>query len=92
MIYTNESQIKFVKDVETFFHHIVFERKENFHPEDMFEDYVRCEGRINTFTLEECTFYNSLMDENFKVCDNYGVYISSIGLTELQMALGITVA
>lgn len=35
MTYTNESHIKTVKDVETFFHHIVSERKVNFHPDDM---------------------------------------------------------
>lgn len=54
MIYTNESHILSVKDVKAFFHHIVFERKVNFHPDDMFEDDVSCEGGINTFTLEEC--------------------------------------
>ena len=43
MTYTRESHIKSVKDVETFFHHIVSERKGNFHPDDMFEDYVSCE-------------------------------------------------
>ena len=53
-----------MKDVETFFHHIVFERKVNFHPDDMFEDYVSCESGINTFTLDECAIYNRLVDES----------------------------
>ena len=44
MNYNTESHINTVKDVETFFHHIVFERKVNSHPDDMFEDYVSCEG------------------------------------------------
>lgn len=88
MVYTNENHITSVKDVESFFHHIVFERRVNFHPDDMFEDYVSCEGGINTFTLEECSVYNRLMDESFKVCEKEGVDIYSIGLTELQTALG----
>lgn len=92
MIYTNESHIKSVKDVEAFFHHIVFERKVNFHPDNMFEDYVSCEGGINTFTLAECAIYNHLMDECFAVCKNEDVDIYGIGLEELQTALGLKTA
>ena len=87
MTYTSESHIKSVRDVEAFFHHIVSERKVNFHPDDMFEDYVSCEGGINTFTLDECAEYNRLMDESFAVCNNEGVDIYAIGLEELQTAL-----
>ena len=92
MTYTSESHIKSVKDVETFFYHIVSERRVNFHPDDMFEDYVSCEGGINTFTLGECAVYNRLMDESFVICKKEGVDIYSIGLEELQKALGINVA
>ena len=87
MTYTSDSHIMSVKDVKTFFHHIVSERKVNFHPDDMFEDYVLCEGGINTFTLGECAIYNRLMDESFAVCNNEGVDIYAIGLEELQTAL-----
>lgn len=87
MVYSSNSHIKSVKDVEAFFHHIVFERKVNFHPDDMFEDYVSCEGGINTFTLEECAIYNRLMDESFSVCEKEGIDIYSIGLDELQAML-----
>lgn len=92
MTYNSNSHIKSIKDVEIFFHHIVFERKVNFHPDDMFEDYVSCEGGINTFTLEECAIYNRLMDESFAVCEKEEVDIYEIGLEELQGALGIYVA
>lgn len=92
MTYNANSHIMTVKDVETFFRHIVFERKVNFHPDDMFEDYVSCEGGINTFTLEECAIYNRLMDESFAICEKEEVDIYSIGLNELQGALGINVA
>ena len=63
MIYGKENHILSTKDVETFFHHLVLERKVNFHPDDMFEDYVSCEGGINTFTIDECAIYNRLMNE-----------------------------
>ena len=92
MVYNSNSHIKSVKDVEALFHHIVFERKVNFHPDDMFEDYVSCEGGINTFTIEECAIYNRLMDESFAVCKKEGVDIYEIGLEELQEALGINIA
>lgn len=84
MTYNNESHIKSVEDVKVFFHHLVDERKVNFHPDDMFEDYVSCEGGINTFTLEECALYNRLMDESFKVCKDVGVDIYRIGFAEVQ--------
>lgn len=89
MTYTCDSHIRSVKDVETFFHHIVYERKVNFHPDDMFEDYVSCEGGVNTFTLEECAIYNRLMDECFTLCENEDVDIYSIGLDELKTAIGL---
>lgn len=83
MIYTITSHITTVKEVETFFHHIVYERKVNFHPDNMFEDYVSCERGIPIFTLSECAIYNRLMDESFKVCEKEGVDIYEIGLKEL---------
>ena len=83
MTYTSESHIKSVKDVDAFSHHIVFERKVNFHSDDIFEDYVSCEGSINTFTLDECSIYNRLMDESFAVCKKEGVDIYKIGLEVL---------
>lgn len=84
MIYTKESHIKSVKDVEKFFLHIVYERKVNFHPDNMLEDCVSYEGGINTFTLEECGVYNCLMDESFKECEKERVDIYEIGMNELM--------
>ena len=92
MIYGKEYHILSTKDVETFFHHLVLERKVNFHPDDMFEDYVSCEGGINTFTIEERAIYNRLMDESFAVYKNEGVDIYEIGLEELQTAIGLKTA
>ncbi len=84
MTYNMDSHIKSVEDVKAFFHHLVYERKVNFHLDDMFENYVFCEGGINTFTFEECAIYNRLMDESFKACEKEGVDIYGIGLAEVQ--------
>lgn len=83
MTYTSSTHICSVEDVKSFFHHIVSERKVNFHPDNMFEDYVSCERGIPTFTLEECAIYNRLMNESFKACEKEGVDIYEIGLTQL---------
>ena len=40
MGYSANSHIESIKDVETFFHHLIDERKVNFHPDDDFADYV----------------------------------------------------
>lgn len=87
MTYNNESHIRSVEDVKAFFHHLVDERKVNFHPDDMFEDYVPCEGGINSFALGERALYNRLMDESFKACDKEGVDIYGIGLAEVQSSI-----
>ena len=76
-----------VKDVKTFFHHIVSERKVNFHPDDMFEDYVSCEGGINTFTLGECAVCNRRMDESFAISEKEGVDIYGIDYDRFQYVI-----
>ena len=40
MAYNKDSHIKSVEGVKAFFHHLVDERKQNFHPDDDVEDYV----------------------------------------------------
>ena len=80
MTYTDESHIRTVEDVQAFFHHLVDERKVSFHPDNMFEDYVSCEGGVNTITLGECPKYNRLMDESFKACEKEGADIYKIAL------------
>lgn len=89
MIYTNESHIKSVKDVEAFFHHIVYDRKVNFHPDDSFEDYIDIHTKEASFTSDECNIYNRLMDEAFEVCEREGVDIYEIGMNELFPMMGL---
>lgn len=63
MIYGKEYHILSTKEVETFFHHLIKERKVNFHPDDIFEDYDSYEGEINTFRIDEYSINNRLMNE-----------------------------
>lgn len=87
MTYNNESHIKSVEDIKTFFHHFVDERKVNFHPDDRFEDYVSCEDESKTFTQNECAVYNHLMDKCIEVCEKNGADIYAIGFDLMQEAL-----
>lgn len=88
MTYNNESHIRSVEDVKAFSHHLVEERKVNFHPDAMFEDYVSCEGGIHTSTLAECALYNRLMDESFKACNKDGVDIYEFGVEIQRRGIG----
>ena len=87
MQYNNETRITSVDDVKEFFHHLVSERNLNFHLDDRFEDYVSCDDGSNTFSQEESSVYNRLMDESFAVCEKNGVDIYAIGFELMQKAL-----
>ena len=84
MTYTAASHINSVKDVEVFFHHIVDERKVNFHPDDDFANYVSLKDHTPTFSDEEVAIYNRLMAESFNVCDKENVDIYEIGIEYLM--------
>ena len=84
MTYDKDSHIKSAEDVKAFFHHLVNERKLNFHPDDDFADYVSYDEKTPSFTKEEVEVYNRLMEESFNVCDAAGIDIYEIGLQELQ--------
>lgn len=87
MVYTSDSHITTVEEVKNFFHHLVFDRQLDFHPDDMFEDYVSCQPSIHGITLEECPLYNRLMDECFKVCDAQDADIYDLGWEQLEKAI-----
>lgn len=84
MGYSANSHIESIKDVETFFHHLIDERKVNFHPDDDFADYICFEDKTPTFTEDEVVIYNRLMDESFDVCEKAAVDIYGIGIEEIQ--------
>lgn len=87
--YTETDHISTTEEVKQFFHHIVQDRKINFHPDDAFEMYVSIETHEPSFTAEECKLYNRLMEESFYVCEKRNVDIYEIGLDELYPDLNI---
>lgn len=89
MTYNNESHIKSIEDVKTFFHHLVNERKVNFHPDDDFADYIGYEDKTPTFTEEEVFLYNRLMEESFDVCEEANADVYEIGFDVLRPAIGL---
>ena len=90
MTYTAASHINSVKDVEVFFHHLVDERKVNFHPDDDFANYICLADKTPSFSAAEVTVYNRLMDESFDVCDKADVDIYDIGFNELTKGMNMT--
>ncbi len=82
-----KSHITSVADVKAFFHHLVDERKVNFHPDDDFADYISIDDQTPTFTDDEVILYNRLMEESFDACEAAGVDIYELGLQELEKAL-----
>ena len=92
MTYTAASHINSVIDVEVFFHHLIDERKVNFHPDDDFANYVSLKDHTPTFSDEEVAIYNRLMDESFEVCEKASVDIYGIGMDEFQQLFEVKAA
>ena len=86
MDYNVDSHILSVDDVRMFFHHLVEERKVNFHPDDDFANYVSLKDHTPTFSDEEVVIYNRLMDESFDVCDKSNTDIYEIGIKFLMLS------
>ena len=78
MKYSAASHITSIKDVELYFHHLVDERKVNFHPDDDFANYVSLKDHTPTFSDKEVVIYNRLMDESFDVCEKASIDIYGI--------------
>lgn len=89
MKYNDEIHLMTVEDVQSFFRHLAFERKVNFHPDDSFEQYIDIDSHEPTFSEKECKLYNRLMDEPFDTCDKCNVDIYSIGLTQLRTSFDL---
>lgn len=89
MNYCENSHVRTVDDVKAFFHHLVYERKVNFHPDDDFAEYICVENSTPTFTKHEVPLYNRLMEESFEVCEKKDIDIYEIGLNELRSAISI---
>lgn len=91
MLFNSYSHISSVDDVKLFFHHLVCDRKINFHPDDDFDSYVRTKDLSSPFfNQNEVTIYNRLMKEAFVTCTHAEVDIYSLGLEEMRTHLSIT--
>ena len=84
-----KTHITSLADVKAFFHHLVDERKVNFHPDDDFADYICNDDKTPSFTKEEVMMYNRLMEESFDVCEKTNVDVYEIGFAILRPAIGI---
>ena len=82
-----KTHITSVADVKAFFHHLVDERKVNFHPDDDFADYISNNDKTPTLTDDEVILYNRLMEESFDACEAAGVDIYELSLQELEKVL-----
>lgn len=89
MKYDKEKQITTVNDVKDFFHHIVYERKVNFHPDEDFESYINYDNKIPTFTPDEVKAYNRLIDQSFDVCEKNKADVYQLACDELFKVYGM---
>ena len=64
-------EIKTTEDVKTFFEELLSEGL-NFHPDDLFEDYINYETKEPTYTEEEAVLRNHLLEQAFDVCEKQG--------------------
>ena len=88
MNYTSSTHIQTVEDVKTFFHHLIDERKVNFHPDDDFRDYSFYADGKPAFTEQEANVYNRLMGEAIDVCEKAHADIYGIGFEMMMDLLG----
>lgn len=86
MTYDSDSHIQTISEVKAFFHHVVFERKADFHPDDDFSQYLSPK-KEPLFTPEECVIYNALLAECFTVCDAKDEDIYDLGWDVLEKFL-----
>jgi hypothetical protein len=67
--------IKTIQDVEAYADFFVNELHVNFHSDTPFSDYIRSDNGESSFTPEEISIYDHLMDQCFDVCEKEGVDI-----------------
>lgn len=62
------TQINNIEDVSAFFQ-ALYNEGVSAHPDDDFNDYVNYETNEPTYTSEEATLRNELMDKSFEICE-----------------------
>lgn len=78
-----------IEEVKQFAQYLVNELHLKFHPDDDFACYVNYDTKQPTFTPEEATKYNVLMDECFDVCEKANADIYEIMGEYLREAVNV---
>lgn len=64
------TQINNIEDVSAFFQ-ALYNEGVSAHPDDNFQDYINFETKEPTYSLDEATLRNELMNRSFEVCDKH---------------------
>ena len=75
------AEITKIEHVSEFFSDL-FGEGVNVHPDDDFKDYINYETKEETYTLEEATLRNRLMNKSFEICEN-----AKVDIYDLMMEL-----
>ncbi|MFC0513105.1 hypothetical protein ACFFGT_02800 [Mucilaginibacter angelicae] len=67
-------EIHTIEDVEVFMRDLAKEGV-NAHPDELFENYVNIKTNEPTFSAEDATLRNSLMERSFVICKDAGIDI-----------------
>lgn len=81
--------IQNLEDVKSFFHHLLFKERLNFHPDEDFQNYIDQETMQPTYTAQEALLRNKLMEQAFQVCEAHQVDIYQLGSDYLFKYLNI---
>ena len=72
MTYTEDYNIETLEDVQNFAKYLYCDRGVAFHPDDDFTEYENHETHEPTFTAQEASMFNRLMEQCFDVCERNG--------------------
>ena len=68
-MYNEDYNIETLDDVQNFAKYLYNERGVAFHPDDDFAEYENIETHEPTFTAQEVSLFNRLMEQCFDVCE-----------------------
>lgn len=77
---TMPDTIKTLDDVIDFFTHLYKHERLAFHPDTPFEDYVEMGTDKPSYTPEEASIRNNLLDQCFQYCDKHNYDIYGVGI------------
>ena len=72
--------INTVNEVKAFFEFLIEQKSLSFHPDTDFSEYISVESEEATFSSQEVTHYNKLMDTCFSICESNTVDIYDLSM------------